>query len=176
MTKFEIKAIDSSRMEKSMITVKKVKDKLYHQYDAGYFFDCLIEYASMKNVISITSYLKTKENISKSLFLRYYNKSGLAAYKRQGTFDASIAKMMLTTYFEATNKNSKNRILAAQDSIRYLTANEERSLVQLCTVLGAMGYGLTRDDLHCLADDLVNQDVDEREKVSISKYVTEGLL
>jgi len=69
MTKFEIKEIDSSRMEKSMITVKKVKDKLYHHYDAGYFFDCLIEYASMKNKISITSYLKTKVNISKSLFL-----------------------------------------------------------------------------------------------------------
>jgi len=84
--------------------------------------------------------------------------------------------MMLTACFETTNKNSKSRILATQDSIRYLTANEECLLVQLCTVLGAMGYGLTRDDLHCLADDLVNQDVDEHEKVSISKHVTEGLL
>ncbi len=176
MTKFEIKEINSSRLEKSKITVKKVKDKLYRQYDAGYFFNCLIEYASMKNEISITSYLKTKKNISKSSFLRYYNKSGLAAYKQQGTFDTGIAKTMLTAFFETTNKNSKSRILAAQDSICYLTANEEPLLVQLCTVLGAMGYGLTCNDLHCLADDLINQDVDECQKVSISKHVTEGLL
>jgi len=39
-----------------------------------------------------------------------------------------------------------------------------------------MGYGVTWDDLHEFADDLVNQDVDERQRVPISKHVTEGLL
>jgi len=78
----------------------------------AYFFNCLIEYASMKNEISITSYLKTKENISKYLFLQHYNASGLAAYKQQGTFDTGITKMMLTTYFETTTKKSKIRIVA----------------------------------------------------------------
>jgi len=39
-----------------------------------------------------------------------------------------------------------------------------------------MGYGVTQDDLHEFADDLVNQDVDERQRVPISKHVTEGLL
>jgi len=39
-----------------------------------------------------------------------------------------------------------------------------------------MGYGLTKDDLHGFADALVNKDVDKRERVSISKHVTDGLL
>ncbi len=39
-----------------------------------------------------------------------------------------------------------------------------------------MGYGLTRDDLHGLADVVINQDVDEHQSMPISKHVTDGLL
>jgi len=39
-----------------------------------------------------------------------------------------------------------------------------------------MGYGLTRDDMHNFADQLVNKDVDPREHVRISKHVVEGIL
>jgi len=45
----------------------------------------------MANGMSINTYIKTKENISKSSFLHYYNKSGLANFKKQGAFDANIA-------------------------------------------------------------------------------------
>jgi len=48
--------------------------------------------------------------------------------------------------------------------------------VQLCTVLGTMGYGLTHDDLHSFADSIVNENVDAREHVAISKHVTDGIL
>ena len=68
------------------------------------------------------------------------------------------------------------RTAKAHSSNRYLTENEEHSLVRMCTVLGAMGYGLTRDDVHRLADQVVNKNVDPREHVPISKHVTEGLL
>jgi len=54
--------------------------------------------------------------------------------------------------------------------------HEEHSLVRLCTILGSMGYGLMRDDMHNFTDQLVNKDVDPREYVPISKHVTEGIL
>jgi len=50
-------------------------------------------------------------------------------------------------------------------------------LVQLCTVLDAMGYGLMHNDMHRLADQLVGKaNVGYCEHVPISKHVTEGLL
>ncbi len=176
MTKFEIKEKKPFTPAATRITVKKVHQKSYRQYETGYFFSCLLDFACMTNDMSINAYLKTKEKISKSSFLRYYNNSGLAKYKKQGTFDSGIAKLMLTSYFEKTIKNIQTRTVPASDSCCYLTSNEESSLIHLCTVLGAMGYGVTRDDLHEFADDLVNQDVDERQRVPISKHVTEGLL
>jgi len=171
MTKFEIKEKSSTPVE-TTITVKKVGRK----YETEYFFDSLLEFSSMTNGMSINAFLKTKENLSKTSFIRYYNKSGLSTYKKQGAFDSGIAKLILTKYFEKTIQNTKERMVAAYESTRYLTANEEHSLVHMCTVLGSMGYGLTRDDLHAFADELINQNVDERQRISISKHVTEGLL
>jgi len=42
--------------------------------------------------------------------------------------------------------------------------------------VGTMGYGLTCDDLHSFADSIVNENVDAREHVAISKHVTDGIL
>jgi len=172
MTKCSI----STPSKAPLVTVRKIKQKVYRKYEPDAFFNCLMDFACMTNTTSITAYLKDKENISMTSFLRYYNKSGLAEYKKQESFDASIAKTILKKYFEETTKRSKERVAAAHDSCRYLTANEEHSLVQLCIVLGSMGYGLTRDDLHGLADAVVNKDVDKRQAVPISKHVTDGLL
>ncbi len=135
-----------------------------------------MDFACMADSPSINTFLKNKEKISKTSFLHYYHKSGLAEYKKQGAFDASIAKMMLTNYFEKTMQSCKDRMAVAQDSCHYLTANEEHSLVQMCTVLGFMGYGLTCHDLHELSETVVNKDIDERLHLPISIHVTDGLL
>jgi len=113
---------------------------------------------------------------NKTLFLHYYHKSGLVEYKKQGAFDASIAKMMLTNYFEKTMPSCKERIAAVQDSCHYLTANDELLVVQMCTVLGYMGYGLTHHDLHEIADTIVKKDIDEWLCIPISMHVADGLL
>ncbi len=94
----------------------------------------------------------------------------------QSTENRARLIVALQSYFEKTIKNIQTRTVPASDSCHYLTSNKESSLIHLCTVLGAMGYGVTQDDLHEFADDLVNQDVDERQRVPISKHVTEGLL
>jgi len=156
--------------------VKKVHPKSYRLYDSEHLFNSLMEFASLNDCTSITSFVQAKKNISKTSFLRYFKKSGLAELKEKGTFNAAIAKVLLTKYFESTKLNSSMRTAKAHSSCRYLTENEEHSLVRLCTVLGAMGYGLTRNDVHRIADQLVNKNVDQRERVPISKHVTEGLL
>jgi len=176
MTKISIKHPQTSTLAKVKMTVKKVHQKIYRQYDRAYLFDCLIEYVCMSDGTSINAFLKTKEKISKTSFQRFYNKSGLADLKQKGSVDVGIAKLLLTKYFEKTIKNSSDRTASAHASCRYLTDNEEHSLVRLCTILGAMGYGITRDDLHSFADSLVNENVDECEQVPISRHVTEGLL
>jgi len=84
--------------------------------------------------------------------------------------------MMLTNYFEKTMQSCKDRMAVAQDSCHYLTANEEHSLVQMCTVFGFMGYGLTCHDLHVLAEAIVNKDIDKHLHVPISMHVTDDLL
>jgi len=48
--------------------------------------------------------------------------------------------------------------------------------VQFCTVLGSMGYGITCEELHSFVDSIVNQNVDNREHVKISKHVIDSLL
>jgi len=156
--------------------VKKVHQKTYRKYDTAYLFDSLIEFACLTDGTSIRAFLKSKENLAKSSFLHYFKQSGLADLKSNGPFNRDVGKVMLTKYFEQNSKNCAKRTAEAHGSCRYLTHHEEHALVQLCTVLGSMGYGVTRGDLHRLADSIVNKNIDEREHVPISKHVTDGLL
>jgi len=176
MTKFSIKNMQLSTLAKAKMTVKAVRPKVYCRYDIEYLQKCLIKYAGLADGTSISAFLKTKESMAKSSFIRFFNKSGLAELKKNGTFDADTAKTLVMKYFENTSTNCSARTAAAHTSCRYLTDHEEHSLVRLCTVLGAMGYGLTCDDLHSFANSIVNENVDKREHVSISKHVTEGIL
>jgi len=173
MTKVSIK---HSHLPKVMMKVKKVHPKSSRLYESQELFDSLMEFALLNDGTSINSFVRAREKISKTSFLRYFLKSGLADLKQNGTFDAGIAKVLLTKYFEDTKHNASERTASAHASCHYLTENQEHSLVRLCTVLGCMGYGLTRNDIHNFADQIVNKNVDERVRVPISKHVTEGLL
>jgi len=95
---------------------------------------------------------------------------------KNGTFDVAVAELLVTKYFKITSKNCSERTTAAHAACCYLTEHEEHALVQLCTVLGTMGYGLTCNDLHSFADSIVNENVDSHEHVAISKHVTDGIL
>jgi len=77
--KFQIKGIDSFKSGSGKSDCEK---SAYHQYDSGYFFNCLLEYASFTDTTSVNAYAKSKEGIFKSSFLHYYHKSGLSDYKK----------------------------------------------------------------------------------------------
>jgi len=55
--------------------------------------------------MSIKCLSQSKRNLSTTSY--NYNKSGLSTYKRQGTFDSSIAKLILTKYFEKTSRTPR---------------------------------------------------------------------
>ena len=67
-------------------------------------FDSLMEFACMTDGTSMNAFLKTREKIARTSFLHYYNKSGLANLKEKGQFDAGVAKVLLTKYFEKKTK------------------------------------------------------------------------
>jgi len=175
MTTVSIKNMQqsSTALPKVKMMVKKVHQKSYQQYDTDNLFNSLLEFACLHNGTSMNAFLKSREK--HAAFFRYFLKSGLAALKEKGTVDASVAKVLLTKKLKI-QKNLSGRTAAAYASCRYLTTHEEHSLVQLCTLLGAMGYGLMCNDMHNFADPLVNKDVDLHEHVRISKHVMEGIL
>jgi len=82
MTKFSIKNSQVSTLAKDNMMVKVVRPKVYHLYDSEYLQKCLIEYAGLADDTSISTFLRTKENIAKSLFARFLNKSDLAELKK----------------------------------------------------------------------------------------------
>ncbi len=53
--------------------------------------------------------------------------------------------------------------------------NEELAIIQLCHLLGGMGYGITHDELQEIISNLTNFDVDEQEKVEVTDKVVRGL-
>jgi len=169
-------APNSASLPKVVMRVKKVNPKSYQLYESDDFFNSLIEFASLDNGTSMNAFLKTKDKIARTSFIHYYKKSGLANLKEKGQFDADVAKALLTSFFKTTKINASEQTASAHASCRYLTDNEEHSLVRLCTVLGVMGYGLTCKDMHNFADNIVNKNVDPRECVPISKHVTDGVL
>jgi len=76
MTKISIKETKpSSMLTKVNMTATK---KSYRLYDSQYLFDCLMEFACLSDGTSINSFIRSKEKIAKSSFLRYFHKSGLA--------------------------------------------------------------------------------------------------
>ncbi len=60
-------------------------------------------------------------------------------------------------------------------STKYLTDNEELAIIQLCRLLGSMGYGITRDELQDIVSSITNFDLDERDIVAVSDKVVRGL-
>ncbi len=126
MTKVSIK---HSHLPKVMMKVKKVHPKSSWLYESQELFDSLMEFALLNDGTSINSFVRAREKISKTSFLRYFLKSGLADLKQNGTFDAGIAKVLLTKYFEDTKHNASERTASAHASCHYLTENQEHLLV-----------------------------------------------
>jgi len=112
-----------------------------------------------------------KENINRSTFRRFYVESGLLNLKEASNRDEAQAKLCLNAYFKKTAKNRSNRTATATLATRYLTENEELAIIQLCHLLGSMGYGITHDELQAIVSSITNYNLDECDVVAVSDKI-----
>jgi len=72
MTKISIKHSHSASLPKVTMKVKQVNPKSYRLYESDHLFNSLMEFASLNDGTSITSFVQAREKISKTSFLRYF--------------------------------------------------------------------------------------------------------
>jgi len=155
------------------ISVSKTK-KHYRLYSDDAFYESLLKFLMQDKQEPLQTFVK-KENINRSTFRRFYIESGLFNLKEGGNRDEAQAKLCLNAYFEKKTKNRSYRTLNATISTKYLTDNEELAIIQLCRLLGGMGYGITRDELQDIVSSITNFNLDECDIISVSDKVVCGL-
>jgi len=149
------------------------KTKHYWLYSNDTLFDSLLKFFLQNEQEPLQAFAK-KESMNRSTFRRFFIESGLQKLKESGCKDEEQAQLCLNDYFEKKSKNRSLRTENGTNSTRYLTDNEELTIIQLCSLLGSMGYGITRDELQEIVSKLTNFDV-EQEKVEVTDKVVRGL-
>ncbi len=150
------------------------KRKHYRLYNNDIFFKSLITFFLQDKPEPLHAFCQ-KENMNRSTFRRFFFESGLHNLKENGIRDEEQAKVVLNAYFEKKFKNRSDRTKNAWKQSRYLSDNEEHAIIQLCRLLGGMGYGITRDELQDIISSVTNWNTDEREFVEVSDKVVRGL-
>jgi len=173
MTKCTINKTDAANVAIGNISVSQSK-KQYRLYSENNLYESLLMFF-MQNEQEHLHVFAKRQNISRSSFRRFFFESGLQNLKESGNKDEAQARLCLTSYFEKKARNRSYRTEKATNSTRYLTDNEESAIVHLCRLLGSMGYGITRDELHAVINDVTNFDCDDRERVDVSDKVIRGL-
>jgi hypothetical protein len=113
--------------------------------------------------------------IPKLSFHRHFKESGLSnlqALKKP----VGMAKATLVPYFLAVEENSGKCTVAASEANCYLTDQQELAIVQIAKLLGMMGEGLTRLDIHRMILEVLNINEDERTRYECSEKVVDRLL
>jgi hypothetical protein len=74
-----------------------------------------------------------------------------------------MAKATLLPYFKAIKEISRKRTQAATSEANcYRTDQQELAIVQIAKLLGCMGKGITRLDIHHMILEVLNINKDER--------------
>jgi hypothetical protein len=118
----------------------------------------------------------TNTNIPEKTFGTYWKKIGLKDMYQDKDVSYEVAKVAVEHYVARTKKNACTRITAAIESRRYLTEQEEKGLVRLALILGKSGHGIDRDELLGIVNEMINLDLDEREKEVASEKTIRGIL
>jgi len=142
------------------IAVSKKTRKHYCLYSDNAFYESLLKFFMQDQQEPLHTFVK-KENINRSTFHHFYVESGLLNLKEGGNRDEAQARLCLNAYFEKKTKNRSYRTSNATMATKYLTDNEELAIIQLCRLLGGMGYGITRDELQDIVSSITNFDLDK---------------
>ena len=114
-------------------------------------------------------------NIPRKTFSSYWSQIKLKDLQEKNV-DVETAKIAIKAFFARTHKNKSTRIDAAIESRRYLSHREEKSLVHLALCLGKSGNGIDRGELLSVVNEMINLDLDERERVDATEKTVRCIL
>jgi hypothetical protein len=114
-------------------------------------------------------------NIPEKTFGSYWRNSRLKDLQ-DGNIDLVIAKDKIESFVAKVKKNSSARIALAIQSRRYLTEQEEKGLVHLALTLGKSGMGIDRDELLQIVNEMLNLDLDDREREEATEKTVRCIL
>jgi hypothetical protein len=114
-------------------------------------------------------------NIPEKTFGSYWKNSRLKDLQA-GNIDYEIAERTIKSFVAKTKKNASERIAPAIESRRYLTEQEENGLVHLAVTLGKSGMGIDRDELLSIINEMLNLDLDEREREEATEKTVRCIL
>ena len=112
--------------------------------------------------------------IPESTFRGHILKSGLLIMKKEEK-PLDQAKALIKKYVSHLKQSKSGRTFKAKQANRYLTEDEEMTIIQFCRIMSAMGQGLTRRELLHFLDDYVQAEEDERTNVECSEAILFGL-
>jgi len=159
MTKCVIRTQAQNAATAHSISVSQNR-KQYRLYNDEVFFKSLLTFFLQNGNEPLQAFCK-KENMNRSTFRCFFVESGLQNLKKNGIHDEEQAKKLLHAYFESKMKNRSSHTKNASNATRYLSENEELSIIQMCRLLGSMGYGITRDELQSFISTITNWQDDE---------------
>ena len=87
-----------------------------------------------------------------------------------------MARATLVPYFLAVKENSGKHTVTASEANCYLTDQQELAIVKIAKLLGMMGKGITRLDIHRMIQEVLNINEDERTRYKCSEKVVDRLL
>jgi hypothetical protein len=134
----------------------------------------LIQYYIKAPAVEMAAFCKCETTIPRSSFQRHFNASGLSVLKAQDK-PIEVARAAAAAYARVLAISKKKRTVKAAALNRYLTEQEELSLVQLIRLMASMGHGVTKPDVLSLIDEYVNLEEDERDSVEVSEKLLRGL-
>ena len=137
-----------------------------------------LQFYMSPDAVSMRQFMKAKligTNIPDKTFRTYWKASGLKSLKEENT-RYEIAEMALENYVARVKTNSTKRSVTASASNRYITELEEKQFVHLALAIGKAGRGVDRDELLGMINEVINIDVDEREKEEATEKVVKDIL
>jgi hypothetical protein len=135
----------------------------------------LVTFYEKAPAMEMAAFCKSETTIPRTTFIRHYNSSGLSQLKSEDK-PIEVARAAAAKYTRGLAIGKKKRTAKASALNRYLTEQEELSLVQIIRLLASIGHGVTKPDVMSLIDEYVNLEEDDRNSVEISESVFRGLM
>jgi hypothetical protein len=154
-----------------------MKEKKYCKWNSEDMIKHLLQFY-MAPAMSIKQFWKDEvidSGIPEKTFGTYWRESALKSLQDSNT-PFEIAKMAIEHHVAVVKKNVTKRSVAASKSHRYVTEQEEKTIIHMALAIGKAGRGIDRDELLEMVNSVVNINVDEREKEAATDKVVRDIL